>query len=85
MAKQVKMPQAPSAEKGCVKEAPSSKKKSLPQATAPAGVSSGDGDGQKIAISADMAKMAPKTSPSNTKVKGESMEMKKPDAEGKLK
>lgn len=59
--KGAKLPKSPSTAMGEVAKAPSTKKKAMPTANAPAGVASGDGDGAVIAVTSDMAKMAPST------------------------
>jgi hypothetical protein len=83
-----KLPKPESAEMGKVKEAPKAKKAKRPAGNLAEGMhQSGDaidGAGQvAIKVTAELAKEAPKTTATN-KTKGDSMELPKGDAEGRL-
>lgn len=78
--KGAKLPKPPSTKMGEVAEAPKTKGTSVPTATAPAAVSKKDGDGSKVQVSAETAKMAPSAKGSK-KEQGQSVAMPKGDAE----
>lgn len=78
--KGAKLPRPQAGKMGEVDKAPATSGQPVPSSTAPASVSRGDGDGQKIAVTSEMAKMAPSAKGSK-KPQGEAMELPKVDSE----